>query len=170
MQTVTAIEIVDDPCLTYRHNHPNTNVVHIGVSRFLATARRLQNLKTSAPPAGAVDKVKIVDMRINPQLATCWRGIDAAHVTSTTDKQFGDEVTHKEVCFAMQCAFHSTQPPAATMDPTTHAGAWSHFPPSSLPLEKSRYKAPRYPIFGGPTDTLLFPHFPIPDIWIPHFQ
>uniref|UniRef100_A0A7S4GPC2 DNA (cytosine-5-)-methyltransferase n=1 Tax=Eutreptiella gymnastica TaxID=73025 RepID=A0A7S4GPC2_9EUGL len=97
MQTVTAIEIVDDPCLTYRHNHPNTNVVHIGVSRFLATARRLQNLKTSAPPAGAVDKVKIVDMRINPQLATCWRGIDAAHVTSTTDKQFGDEVTHKEV-------------------------------------------------------------------------
>ena len=33
IETVTAIEIVDDPCNTYKHNHPNTNVMQLGISR-----------------------------------------------------------------------------------------------------------------------------------------
>jgi DNA (cytosine-5)-methyltransferase 1 len=97
IETVTAIEIVDDPCSTYKYNHPKTNVVQIGVSRFLATARRVFNLKNDKPAECKDAETEIVDMRINPKAATAFRFIDQARAPSTTDKQFGDEVTYKEV-------------------------------------------------------------------------
>jgi hypothetical protein len=70
IQSVAAIDIVEDPCDTYRHNFPGVNVMHIGISRFVATGRRLQALKEAKPPSAAALKkgsgavAAVIDFRI----------------------------------------------------------------------------------------------------------
>ncbi|EEH57134.1 uncharacterized protein MICPUCDRAFT_58485 [Micromonas pusilla CCMP1545] len=122
LESVAAIDIVKDACDTYSHNFPGVNVMHIGISRCLATARRLQRLKTrdcdarcdgescaSAPhePVGELEDVndditRVLDFRITDD-ATHMREEDVRRIkgnkkgSSTKDKQMLDEVTALEV-------------------------------------------------------------------------
>ena len=74
IQSVAAIDIVKDPCDTYKHNFPDVNVMHIGISRFIATGRRLQRLKGGkAPSAAALEGSRIeaiINFRITEEVGT----------------------------------------------------------------------------------------------------
>ena len=45
IKTVAAVEIELDPADTYKQAYPSVNVMQMGISRFLATGRRLVRLK-----------------------------------------------------------------------------------------------------------------------------
>eukprot|EP00959_Pyramimonas_sp_CCMP1952_P117401 2454191-Pyramimonas_sp.AAC.1 len=51
MKTLAAVEIEEVPAATYAHNFPHVNVINMGITRFLATARRLIALKVSTHPS-----------------------------------------------------------------------------------------------------------------------
>lgn len=107
IQSVAAIDIVEDPCDTYKHNFPEVNVMHIGISRFVATGRRLQALKEGKASTPAALKGSAIDAVINFRIteeAGRRREEDIIRVKgrnnkagSTTDKQFSDEVTSLEI-------------------------------------------------------------------------
>jgi site-specific DNA-cytosine methylase len=66
IKSIAAIDIVKDPCDTYKHNYPDVNVMQLGISRCLATAKRLVALKASkksSSSGGTIDKV--IDFRIS---------------------------------------------------------------------------------------------------------
>ena len=145
--TAAAIEIDADPCLTYWHNRPKTNVMQIGISRFLATARRLHNLKTEPPTPGApaTAPVRVVDLRLNPEAAAAYAGPapPGGPEVRSTDKQFGDVVTFEEVTGRRPLAWLEWR-----VEPTE--GGEAHWAPDSdapgLALAAHRYLAS--PAFG----------------------
>mmetsp|Transcript_46622 Transcript_46622/g.86813 ORF Transcript_46622/g.86813 Transcript_46622/m.86813 type:complete len:1110 (+) Transcript_46622:168-3497(+) len=93
VNTVCAVEIEEVPSKTYKHNFPEVNVINMGVTRFLATVRRLVALKggKAGDDAGKAKKVKVVDMRINQASATRVRHAQEAR-TSTRARQDKDSV------------------------------------------------------------------------------
>lgn len=98
VKTVAAVEVEGAPSETYKHNFPQVNVLRIGVSRFLATARRLMRLKkgeTAAKRTSAAQAAcKITDFMVDFDEATqVWSKED----TGTTKRQDMDSVTTAEL-------------------------------------------------------------------------
>jgi len=99
IETIAAVEIEKNPALTYKKNYPSVNVMQIGISRFLASGRRIWKLKT-----GALDSTGPLQEVIGVKIAT-----DVAQEisedakekkkkrASTEDKQFKDDVTVEEL-------------------------------------------------------------------------
>lgn len=76
-------------------------MLNIGVSRFLATARRLHALKEGPALKEPPPALEVVDVRIAADKALALRARRARAATSTTDKQDQDGVTPGEVCRPM---------------------------------------------------------------------
>jgi len=97
VKTLAAVEIEDVPSKTYAKNYPTVNVENMGVTRFLATARRLIVLKAPGGSgkkgkSGQMVKVKVVDMKICAANATMVR-MATEKKQSTTARQNMDTVT-----------------------------------------------------------------------------
>lgn len=58
IETVAAVEIEEDPARTYKQAYPSVNVFNMGITRFLATARRLDRLKRGDAGGTGVNVVK----------------------------------------------------------------------------------------------------------------
>eukprot|EP00854_Cymbomonas_tetramitiformis_P014462 gene14462-17092_t len=69
INTVCAVEIEEEPHTTFKTNFPEVNCLNMGVSRFLATGRRLLLSKQPAKATKDTRKVKVIDMRINNERA-----------------------------------------------------------------------------------------------------
>jgi len=98
VKTVAAVEVEAAPAVTYAANFPAVTVLRMGVSRFLATARRLHTLKNTKPrPAkrsSAAAAIKVTAMQVDFDEATrVWSKED----TGTTKRQDMDSVTMQEL-------------------------------------------------------------------------
>ena len=68
------MELVPEPAATYQLNHKEAKMLNIGISRFLATARRLERLKNlaaaaAAAAAGGGAAVRVLDVRVDEEVA-----------------------------------------------------------------------------------------------------
>ena len=87
VQTVAAVELMQDPATTYKRMHPDVNVMRIGISRFLATARRLTKLRDT--PASAIrsgEAVRVLGLRLDAN-AVAEKGGPKKETASTRDRQ-----------------------------------------------------------------------------------
>jgi hypothetical protein len=94
INTLAAVEIEEVPALTYAHNFEDVNVITMGITRFLSTARRLIKLKGKGKGKVSTTKsasVKVLDMRINKANATKVRMPQEAKA-STKARQDKDNV------------------------------------------------------------------------------
>ena len=103
IETVGAVEIEEDPAATYRKNFPGVNVMQIGISRFLATGRRLSRLKGGKKGGKEEELTKVVKgtiigLKIDIDRA---QQVDDSKKEkrgmSTCDRQVKDDVSEKEL-------------------------------------------------------------------------
>ena len=97
IKSIAAVEVEEHPARTYKANYPDVNVLHMGVARFLGTAKRLINLR-KANVRGATSATNFTDMRISSKHATDHLAFASTQARSAAKSSKVSEHKHRQLC------------------------------------------------------------------------